>query len=45
MLQMETEPTMANTCMNIPLSIPSNKVSYVSFKERERRQTNNGIDK
>lgn len=44
MLQIESEP-MTNTCMNIPLSIPSNKVTYAGIKERERRLTNHEIDK
>ena len=31
MLQIESEP-MTNTCMNIPLSIPSNKITYAGIK-------------
>lgn len=44
MLQIESEP-MTNTCMNIPLSIPSNKITYSELKSRERMHTNHEIEK
>ena len=36
---------MTNTCMNIPLTIPSNKITYAELKNRERRHTNHEINK
>ena len=33
MLQIEAEP-MTKTCMNVPLTIPSNKITYSELKNR-----------
>ena len=36
---------MVDTYINIPITVPSNKITYADFKERERKFTNHEIDR